>query len=205
MSSIRVVKKNKSYSIYLDDTYFGFIYKRDFDELALGGNDEDEFYIEEVSSEQIEDIKALMIKRAFDKAVGYATVSECSAGIIRNKLKRKFFPDYAIDACIELMYDYNYLNDNRFIESYTRCYLNTKSRYLIERELESKGVNLSESRHIIDEVYAESSLSDEEIIASLIERKFRGQDLNDEKVKRRVVSFLIRHGFTFDAINNCLT
>ena len=64
---------------------------------------------------------------------------------------------------------------------------------------------MSESEHILDEVYADNSLSDEEIIASLIERKFRGQDLSDEKVKRRVAQFLVRRGFTFDKINNYLT
>ena len=193
MSSLRIVKKNKSYSVYHDDSYIGFIYKKDFKDLAIRFSEEGEFFIEDTSPETIEDIKALIIRRAFDKAVGYATVSECS------------YPDYAIDACIEMMYEYNYINDERFVESYTRCYLNSKSRYLIERELETKGIDLSDKKHILDEVYAEIELSDEDIIASLVERKFRGQDLNDEKVRRRVVSFLIRHGFTFDKINNYLT
>ena len=205
MSSLRIVKKNKSYSVYHDDSYIGFIYKKDFKDLAIRFSEEGEFFIEDTSPETIEDIKALIIRRAFDKAVGYATVSECSSGIIRNKLRMKYYPDYAIDACIEMMYDYNYINDERFVESYTRCYLNSKSRYLIERELETKGIDLSDKKHILDEVYAEIELSDEDIIASLVERKFRGQDINDEKVRRRVVSFLIRHGFTFDKINNYLT
>ena len=205
MSVIKAVKKNKSYSIYADDEYYGFLYKRDLKELSLDVSDRDEFYVEDVSEDTLEDIKALVIRRAFDKAVGYATTCECSSGMIRNKLRLKFYPDYAIDSCIQMMYEYNYLNDERFIESYARCYMNSKSRFLIERELRSKGVDLSEVERILDEVYADNNLSDEEIIASLIERKFRGQDLNDERVKRRVAQFLVRHGFTFDKINNYLT
>ena len=35
MSSLRIVKKNKSYSVYHDDSYIGFIYKKDFKDLAI--------------------------------------------------------------------------------------------------------------------------------------------------------------------------
>ena len=204
MSVIKVVKKDKSYRVYADDEYYGILYKSNLKELDLYAP-EGEYYIEDVSADRLEDIKALVIKRAFDKAVTYVTTCECSSGMIRSKLRLKNFPDYAIDTCINMMYEYNYLNDARFIESYASCYMNTKSRFLIERELRTKGVDMSESEHILDEVYADNSLSDEEIIASLIERKFRGQDLSDEKVKRRVAQFLVRRGFTFDKINNYLT
>ena len=205
MSSLRIVKKNKSYSVYHDDSYIGFIYKKDFKDLAIRFSEEGEFFIEDTSPETIEDIKALIIRRAFDKAVGYAAVSESTGSVIRSKLRLKKYPEYAIDAAIDLMYSYNYLNDDRYIESYVRCYISGKSRYLIEKELQSKGLDISDKGHIIDAVYEDMGMNDGEVISALVKKKFRGQDLEDEKVKRRVISFLIRHGFSFDKINNYLT
>ena len=205
MGYLKVFKKNKSYSLTHDGEYLGFIYKRDFETLGIAFTDSDEFYIDDISPEYVEDIKALVVKRVFDKAVGYAAVSESTGSVIRSKLRLKKYPEYAIDAAIDLMYSYNYLNDDRYIESYVRCYISGKSRYLIEKELQSKGLDISDKGHIIDAVYEDMGMNDGEVISALVERKFRGQDLEDEKVKRRVISFLIRHGFSFDKINNYLT
>ena len=54
MSSLRIVKKNKSYSVYHDDSYIGFIYKKDFKDLAIRFSEEGEFFIEDTSPETIE-------------------------------------------------------------------------------------------------------------------------------------------------------
>ena len=57
----------------------------------------------------------------------------------------------------------------------------------------------------MDEVYEDESMDENAAIEDLMRRKYSGQDLSDEKVRRRAVNFLLRHGFSFDQINNYLT
>ena len=58
---------------------------------------------------------------------------------------------------------------------------------------------------ILDEVYDDESLSKDDVIKSLLEKKFRNQDLSDPKTKMRAANFLIRKGFNFGDINSYLT
>ena len=58
---------------------------------------------------------------------------------------------------------------------------------------------------MIDDVYADENVTEEDVIRGLLEKKYRNMDLDDIKIKRRAISFLSRHGFTYDKINNYLT
>ncbi len=205
MGSLKFTKKDKSYYTYFEEEYIGFIYFRDFDKFGLTACSEQEFYIEDASEECLEEIRDEVINKAFNKALSLVSSRECSAYIIRDKLKRKFFPDYAIDDVIKMMYEYNYLNDERFVESYVRSYMLTKSRNMIIRELEDRGINVSEYTEVIDGVYNDECIDEEDAIEKLLEKRFRGQDLSDEKVRRRAVAYLQRHGFGYDKIKLYLT
>ena len=205
MGSLKFTKKDKSYYTYFEEEYIGFIYFRDFDKFGLTAGSEQEFYIEDVSEECLEGIRDEVINKAFNRALSLASSRECSEYIIRDKLKRKSFPDYAIDDVIKMMYEYNYLNDERFVESYVRSYMLTKSRNMIIRELEGRGINVSEYSEVIDGVYNDECIDEEDAIEKLLDKRFRGQDLSDEKVRRRAANYLQRHGFGYDKIKLYLT
>lgn len=204
MESIRFVKRNKLYFAYHCDAFLGGIYINEFDSLGLDRPQDTEVYID-VTDDIIQQIRDKVYSRAFNKAVSYAAVSECSQNVIRNKLRLKSFPDDVIDAVIETMYEYNYLNDRRFVESYTRSYIHTKSRQLIERELSDRAIDASSYSDTIDEVYMDENITDDYIIQELLNKKYKNQDLEDQRVKKRAILYLIRHGFTYDKINNHLT
>ena len=110
-----------------------------------------------------------------------------------------------IEAVIDALYKERYLDDKRFAEAYIRSYARTKSRELIIRELEYRGVGGDWLYDILDEVYDDESLSKDDVIKSLLEKKFRNQDLSDPKTKMRAANFLIRKGFNFGDINSYLT
>ena len=67
-----------------------------------------------------------------------------------------------------------------------------------------KHVKVSYPDELIDRVYAEEDMTEDKAIARLM-RRFEGRDMTDEKVRRRAASLLIRHGFSFEQINNHLT
>ncbi|MCR5215138.1 MAG: recombination regulator RecX [Eubacterium sp.] len=205
MNVLKVLKKEKSYYIYLEDYFLGILYYKDFSKLGLKAENSSEFYIEDVSDEKIELLKNEVVSKGFNKAVTIATARECSGSIIREKLKLKKFPEYAIEDVVELMYSYNYLNDERFVESYVRSYMLSKSRRMIEKELEDRKIDVSLYQEVISGVYRDEGLEESDTIEKLLDKKFRGQDMSDEKVRRRAYSYLMRHGFGYDKIKLYLT
>ena len=117
----------------------------------------------------------------------------------------KGFSETIVEDVIAVLYESKYLDDGRFVESYTRTYIRSKSRSLIEREIQSRGVEASDYRHIIDDVYSDEGVTEDDVIKDLLEKKYKNLDLNDIRIKRRAIAFLSRHGFTYDKINNYLT
>ena len=68
-----------------------------------------------------------------------------------------------------------------------------------------KSISVSDIDRLMDEVYEDEGMSEDDTIRELLDKKFRGYDLSDEKVKIKAMNLLIRHGFSFDKINNYLT
>ncbi len=205
MNSIRFVLYNKTYLAYLNEEYIGGIYKSEFKNFGLNVPEAREFYINDISDETITMIKEKVYDRAYNKAIGYVSTTECSADTIRTKLRMKRFPEQIIDQVIDVMIEYGYLSDSRFVESFVRSYIRKKSRRLIEKEISDRGIDCSKYQELIDNVYQDEGISEEDVIEGLINKKFRDQDLRDIKVKKRFMSYMMRHGFGYDKINNYLT
>ena len=145
------------------------------------------------------------MQSAFSKAVDLLSRAEQSALDIRLKLKKKGYDEEEIKAAIAKLYDLHYLSDRRYAESYIRRYSGSKSRSLITRELYMKDIHIDDLDLIFDEVYEYENLNEEKIIRSLLEHNFKNADFTDEKVKKRAISFLIRHGFNYSSATLYLT
>lgn len=207
---VNIKKEKKLYKLSNEVGYFAFLYKSDMKEFGIDIpklNDDVPDYELSVSLEDdvIERIVRLSVSRIFDKGADYLSISEQCAYDLRFKLLKKGYPDSAISQALALLKEYGYLNDSRFAESYTRSYMNTKSRDAIVRELSHKSLELDDIYGIVDQVYEDYDFDEDEAISSLIEKKFRGQNLSDERIKRRAINLLLRHGFSFDKINKHLT
>ena len=205
MNTVRSKKKGKQYKIYVNDIYLGSIFKAVFERLGIDAPEsDDEFYTFDSDSEVCA-IRDLIYDRAYQKSIGYLATAEYPAGVIKNKLYMKGFSETIVEDVIAVLYESKYLDDGRFVESYTRTYIRSKSRSLIEREIQSRGVEASDYRHIIDNVYSDEGVTEDDVIKDLLEKKYKNLDLNDIRIKRRAIAFLSRHGFTYDKINNYLT
>jgi len=205
MNTVRCKQKGKQYKIYVNDIYLGFLFKADFERIGLDApKSEEEFFTFDSDNEVIA-IRDIIYDRAYQKSIGYLATAEYPAGVIKNKLYMKGFSESIVDEVISVLYESKYLDDGRFVESYTRTYIRSKSRELIEREIQARGVDASQYRDMIDDVYADENVTEEDVIRGLLEKKYRNMDLDDIKIKRRAISFLSRHGFTYDKINNYLT
>ena len=204
MIYLKIKKYGKLYKLYMDYDYLGTLYKSDFKTLGIKISPESEFDIE-VEDSVWGKIRDMVTDRAYEKGVSYLVDSERCSEDIKLRLRKKDFPDYAIEEAVQVMYDQNYLSDERFASSYTRSYMRIKSRSLIERELEMRHISVYNLSDVIKQVYEDEGFSEDDALSALIEKKLAGADIEDEKVKRKLVSFLLRHGFSFEQINNHLT
>ncbi len=205
MNTVRCKQKGKQYKIYVNDIYLGFLFKADFERIGLDAPKSEEEIFTFDSDNEVIAIRDIIYDRAYQKSIGYLATAEYPAGVIKNKLYMKGFSESIVDEVISVLYESKYLDDGRFVESYTRTYIRSKSRELIEREIQARGVDASQYRDMIDDVYADENVTEEDVIRGLLEKKYRNMDLDDIKIKRRAISFLSRHGFTYDKINNYLT
>ena len=205
MNTVRCKQKGKQYKIYVNDIYLGFLFKADFERVGLDAPESEEEFFTFDSDNEVIAIRDIIYDRAYQKSIGYLATAEYPAGVIKNKLYMKGFSESIVDEVISVLYESKYLDDGRFVESYTRTYIRSKSRELIEREIQARGVDASQYRDMIDDVYADENVTEEDVIRGLLEKKYRNMDLDDIKIKRRAISFLSRHGFTYDKINNYLT
>lgn len=216
MKQLRLEKKNnnriRAFRAYIDEVYIGPVYTNDLkkaeidlDMLTPEVEDSEiryDFEEEDVVADRLYNV---IYERAFSKYAALLAGAEYCAMGIRRKMKEKDYPEDMIEAVIDALYKERYLDDKRFAEAYVRSYARTKSRELIIRELEYRGVGGDWLYDILDEVYDDESLSKDDIIKSLLEKKFRNQDLSDPKTKMRAANFLIRKGFNFGDINSYLT
>ena len=204
MTFLTIKNKGKLYYIYEDSEYIGFLYKSDFEKAGIDFSAVQNEGMTKVYDDSLQKIKDLVIYKAYDKAVSYLSDSEKCSDSIKLKLRMKSYPDYAIDEAVNLLYEYNYLNDERFAESYIRTYMYQKSRSLLRRELDMRHIRIDDLESLMDRVYSEEDMNEDKAIERLLKR-FDGQDMTDERSRRRAAGLLVRHGFSFEQINNHLT
>ena len=211
---LRLIQSNRFryYRAYIDEVYIGPVYSNDLkkaeideDEMCASQEGSETVYTADITEAEGERLYSIVYSKAFDKYAALLAGAEYSAFDIRYKMKRKDYCEKVIDDVIETLYKERYLDDRRYAESYIRSYSRSKSRGLIVRELEYKGIGGDWLDDVLDEVYEDEEIDKNEVIKALIEKNYRGQDLKDEKVKRRVAAFLMRKGFSFSDINSYLT
>lgn len=132
-------------------------------------------------------------RRAADSALRVLTSRSHSRAELKMKLRRKYGTDaveYAIERCEEM----GFIDDAAYAREKAE-YLRSVKGYAPVRilgELRAAGIDNA----IADEALDSLEFSPEDEIPRIIERKYRGADLSDEKTRRRVVSALQRMGYS---------
>jgi regulatory protein len=141
--------------------------------------------------------------KAYEAALGLLARRPRSEREVRDRLRTKQYPPDIIDAVIERLLDRGYLNDADFarfwVENRT-AYRPRGSRGLAQ-ELASRGVD----RALVDRAI-EDVCVDEPALAIEAARKKIGSmsGLEPDVRRRRLIGFLQRRGFSWDAIKRAL-
>ncbi len=188
MKYIKIRHIKTKYMIYIDDEALGPLYQSDISNLEL--TDESE-----ISDEKADKVIDCVYRRASNYIMNLLEKSEIAVNDVRFKLKYRGYNDEITERVISMLYEYNYLNDERYAEVYTRKYCTQKSRNMILRELKQKGIDSPDALRIIDELLEQEEVDEAEIVRKLIEKKYGNPDLSDEKTRMKVISYLARRGF----------
>lgn len=202
---IKKQEKNKKYYIYINEDYYGFLYYSELKGLGIKLSHEQNKNVFEITDDVYSEIYKLVYRHAYTKAITYLTDTEYCEYDIRNKLKLKEHTDAIIDAVISELYIKKFLDNERYAESYARAYSSKKSKSLIKMELEKKRISLDNLDEIIDRVFEDEGISEDEMIKSILEKRFSGYDFSDDKCRNKVLSYFARRGFSIYKVNNYLT
>ncbi len=132
---------------------------------------------------------------ALKRAIKFLSYRGRSEAELRAKLFQLAFPQEIVEVTLEKLRCLNLLNDEAFARDWAVA-RSTGRGYgplRLARELQEKGV----AKELIDKVVKETSGAEEvkERAKRVLAKRFSSEDLTDQRVLRRAVTFLRRRGY----------
>ncbi len=195
VTKIESQKKDKNrVSIYLDGQFaFGI----SIDVMMLFGLASGD----SLSPEDVEKIlKSESAHAAKAKAMSLIAYRPRSVFEIRAKLREKQFSEDAVQKALKDLVRVGLLNDRQFAGSFVRTRLVQKpcGSRLLKQQLRQKGIDEQIIDSVIHEEFAE--IEESEMVYKLAEKQKRKPGEDKRKAARRLSGFLLRRGFSWDAV-----
>lgn len=146
--------------------------------------------------------EAKVVHSAFDTAIHYIAFKDRTVKEIQDKLREKGYSSHDIEKAIEKLSYYGYLNDENYALAYIRSNVNKKGMKRINMELLRKGIDHSVIMDASENIDAD--IDEVCTIQQMMERRYGDADFRDEKEKRRIYSFFIRRGFSYENISKAM-
>ena len=147
------------------------------------------------------EIQAEVIREARKKALRLLTVSDRTEFQLREKLREGGFPPEAVDAAIEYVRSFHYIDDARYAEVFVRSRKEEKSVYEIRMELRKRGV----ADTLIEEALQGAEIDEQKTVAWLFSKKYGKKDLTDPRIYERAFRYFGTRGFSYEDIRAALT
>jgi regulatory protein len=149
--------------------------------------------------------------KAKNAALNYLAARVRSTEEIRTKLRRKEFPEDAIDYALSEMNRLGYLDDHQFAKMFIRDRIRLRPRgaRVLAQELRKKGIAQDVIDSAINQTFESEKVSDREMALRSAEVWIRKQKApkdkqGKQKIERRLYGYLARRGFSTDAIRDAL-
>lgn len=189
-------KKDGRLSVYVDNK-FAFTMAED-DYLRLG------FYEKkEISEEEINAVKYdINLRSAKNAGIKFLAFKLRTAKEVVDKLSSCGFEDEIAAMAVEILRAAGYIDDSLYAKKFVREKLKMKpcSKKLLRYELECRGVSKEDISNALDEV----EIDERETAEAITLKKFGKCDFKDEKVIRKIYSFLLNRGFGGEIIKNTI-
>ncbi len=119
---------------------------------------------------------------------------------MRQKLIRREYSEEVIEAVIDFLKEYNYLNDERFLEQYIYSHCHKMNRRQLRDRLYVLGF-----RHVDVDSYLKQYHYDEEaLLKKSMQTYICNRDLSDSNTYNKAVSYFMKKGYPFSLIRKNL-
>lgn len=135
---------------------------------------------------------------AFDTAVYYLTFKARTEKELRDKLLEKGYGLKDIDAAIDKLSGYGYIDDESYALSYIRSRKGKMGSRLIALKLSQKGI----SRDIIESNLSMEDFDEYSDIKKVLSARY--SDLTDLTTRRKAQGYLARRGYSYGDIANAI-
>lgn len=189
-------KKRKK--VYIDGEFAFVLYSGELRDYDIKKD-------KEITSENYESIiSELLPKRATKRAMNLLLKKDYTEKKLRDKLAEGLYPEESIDAAIEYVKSYHYLDDERFARDYITYHMSLRSKNRIIQDLTGKGINKDVIAPIIEELYSEEDSDvEQEQIKKLLEKKHYDPDM-EYRDKQKIMAFLLRRGYSMDSVRRAM-
>lgn len=144
-------------------------------------------------------------KRAKLRAMNLLKSREYTTKQLQDKLREGYYPEEIITQALDYVASYHYTDDLRYAETYISDHEESRSRRRIDQDLKDKGID----RAVLEQAWLhweqKGGVQDEsKMIGRLLEKRHYDPDAADAKERQKTYAFLIRKGFTQDAVRRAL-
>ncbi len=187
MSVVKLQNKAKRYQIRLDNGADFVLYAGEVRRMNIAEG-------EEFSEEEYDILlQEILIPRAKQRALHLLEKQDRTENNLRQKLREGGYPQEVIDAAVDYVISYHYIDDRRYAENYIYFHKDSKSRQRIRQDLLGKGID----KDIVDMALEEGYETDEkEMIRDLLAKKHYDPVGADRKEQARMYRFLASRGFS---------
>lgn len=195
VTGIEPCSKTK-YKISLDGKFAFVLYKGELSRFHIREG-------EELSEETKQKIYSdVLLKRAKLRALHLLSDMDRTENALREKLRLGLYPQEIIDAAVEYVRSFGYLNDARYAENFVRSRQGMKSRREIRAQLLQKGVH----SELIDDAFEACGEEggEADAIRRLLEKKRFDPVCADEREIQRLYGYLARKGFSYETVRQVI-
>ena len=198
VTAIEELSKSR-YRIYIDEEFAFVLYKGELRLYKIAVDEE----LGEADYREI--MKVLLPKRAKLRAMNLLTAKEYTVKQLRDKLKEGGYPEPIIEEALDYVASYHYTDDLRYAVGYITDHESTRSRRRIEQDLIGKGIDSATLERAWLQWEEQGGEQDEAaMIQVLLEKKHFDPDTADDKEKQRMYGFLMRKGFSGEAVRRAV-
>lgn len=181
--------------VYIDEEYAFFLYRKEIIKFDIEEGNDITF---DTYQKILQDI---VLSRAKQKALAILKFMDRTEFELRKKLSEAAYPENIIERAVSYLYEYHYLDDERFAYSYIRLRKEQKSKLILKTALISKGID----RQIINQVMKDEYTIEEEDPEQIALRKAIAKKTSDPTClswedKQKIIASLYRKGYDIEKI-----
>lgn len=160
----------------------------------------------DISQTDYEEImNKVLPKRAKLRAMNLLKNREYTSKQLYDKLKEGCYPEQVIKEALDYVAGYHYTDDLRYAEDYITNHEATRSRRRIEQDLRDRGIDRTVLEKAWQQWEQKGGIQDEEtMIRQLLKKRHYDPETADIKEQRKTYGFLLRKGFSSDAVRRVL-